>query len=185
MRSSLPAAIALVLAAVDLIAGGGAVARFAPQLTPIQSVMVVGGLRLLGHLTLFGSITFFARQVILEAEGILKRRQAKKPRPATAKRSAKSDVARESAGDEKRGATVDAGKPRATQTAPRTDLDGPKPSPAVRPATAPRADSAERQPPRPHTPERAASRDEDEDDTVGGLTRAERKRLKRQQRQGN
>ena len=76
--------------------------------------------------------------------------------------------------------------------APRTDLDPPpaRQSSTVKAPAAPRADAAIRPESRPGAAERALVEDDDDDtddgplDQYAGLSRAERKRLKRQQRQG-
>ncbi len=150
---------------------------------PSLNVMLFVGLKLLGQLTILAAHGTYARYVLLDAHGLLPARD--KAEAGTARRRRKRG---DDAGDETGEATKSA-------TPARTDLDPPviAPQPAAETAAKPAAarpplagfvkssaSAAARDP--------SSSSDDDENDadddnsTNQGLTRAERKRLKRERK---
>jgi hypothetical protein len=196
MRRCVLASLMLATAAAALIAGPAIAGALTPGLPGAQSVMLTGGLRLVGHLCLLSAVALYARHVILEAEGLVKSRARKRPRGEKSKRRVKA-TADDDAEPGIASPTGGAAKPRVAGP-PRTDLETGKASAQsagqpsaqsstqARPVTAARSDFADRQPPRPHSLERREpAGDEDDQRDSSGLTRAERKKLKRQQRQAS
>ncbi len=173
MSGSMLAGFALLTATIDLL-GLATLSLWSPwNLESRQAVMAIAGLQMLGHGLLLGSVVLYARHVILEAEGRITRAAKKAPRPAKRKK-----MTAESKQEAKAAAESNHKPAHATPT--RTDLD-----PAQRPSPAKtqtlRHDPAEDR--RSHSS--SDDDDDDSDDDNRSLTRAERKRLRRQQRQSS
>lgn len=180
IRHNRLASVLLVLAAADLVALAtlGLWSRW--DLSPPRLVMLLAGLRMSGHLLLLVAIALYARHVILDAEGRLKRK--KKP-GKSAKRKRRSGPDAKSA-EEASGAPANS----AGSSGVKHMIDGPHKMPG---APTQRSDAGSSGPRpnfnRPETAAKpstaatssAASTEDDEEDDDRGMTRAERKRLKR------
>lgn len=195
VRRSLPASLLLVLAAADLLALATLPLWSRWDLTVAPAVMLVAGLRMAGHLLLLASVGLYARHVILEAEGRLGRPAAKSPQRAKRKRKAAAAADGEAAD----GSSEKVSEKSGAKSAGKVYTDPPHKTPGPHSQrsdsesasrTAARANSS-----RPESPadrkmaSSAASSDPQSDNEDGdgdtddrGMTRAERKRLKRMQR---
>ncbi len=187
VRHSLLASTVLLLAAGDLLCVA-TVHLWAPtDLSVPRAVMLLSGLRMAGHLLVLTGITLYARHVILDAEGRLKKRLRKGAKPAKRKRRAAPNE-NNSAETGKKTAKPTVDSPHKSPGPPnhRTDLEtAPRLTATARPNAVRPEPSAERKTANPSSPQRPASdEDDDNDDAIDsrGMTRAERKRLRRQQR---
>jgi hypothetical protein len=184
VRHSLLASIVLLLAAGDLLCVATVHLWPPTDLSAPRAVMLLSGLRMAGHLLLLAGTTLFARHVILDAEGRLKKRREKGAKPPKRKRRAASNES-ETADAGKKTARPAIDSPHKTPGPPnhRTDLEtAPRPTATARLNAARPELPAERKTASPQRP--AADEDDDNDDATDGrgMTRAERKRLRRQQR---
>jgi hypothetical protein len=169
-------------------------------LNPESQTMLVAGLTLTGQWTILWAHMAYARHVLLDAHGLLAPRVAA-TRPRLAKRTRKVAATRDSVNDaavaesSPRGNAATARRPAGeTMSAERQANDSAtapaKAAMAAKPAVSPGAAPSAK----PVSPAKAASQadvrlgvhdddDESDDDSSDrGLSRAERKRLKRQQR---
>jgi hypothetical protein len=183
------ATFVLALATLQLLLAATAGEWLTIKLNSAEGVMLLGGLRMGGHLLLFCAASLYARHVILDAEGRIKPRAKAAAAPKRKRREKPvADEAEPATPSAKTAANVDPPqKPRGPVNVPRTDLDPPRVAASVRPTARP--EPADRPTARPSVVERGSADDDDSDDDdsqnqYAGLTRAERKRLKRQQRQG-
>lgn len=146
--------------------------------------MAAAGCRMLGHLLLLTSIGLYARHVMLDAEGLLPVRRRKR------RVEKKSPLGEEQPGDGR--TRIDPSQSLKPHAAPRTDLPSVKSSAAVDKPAAVRPATASARPEGPlasriHRPAAASDDDDhegDDDDSSAArqLSRAERKRLKRELR---
>ncbi len=152
--------------------------KFLDLTDPALLVMVAVGLKLLGQLTILAAHVSYARYVLLDAHGLL---------PARGKTDASQPRRRR-----KRGETAeDDGGTAKPASAARTDLDPPLIS-AKQPAAAgvaAKSDSGSEKKPlfsKPTAPAAKLADDDDDDDEDSaanqGLSRAERKRLRRERK---
>lgn len=183
IRHNRLASVLLVVAAADLIALATLGLWSCWDLSPPRPVMLLAGLRMGGHVLLLAALALYARHVILDAEGRLKRK--KKPGKGTKrKRKTEADSAAAGVDGESSGAA-------ASKAGSKLVVDGPHKMPgaptqrsesdsrlaAARPNSG-RQEAAE---PRASASATGSTADEDDNDEDGdrGMTRAERKRLKR------
>jgi hypothetical protein len=144
------------------------------------AVMLKAGARMVGQLLVWWSVVAYARHVVLDADGllpvVLRKARPKKPKkvkpPADEKASSSS-------------AMVDPPQKPKPHTAPRTDLDPVHKTVTSSTRTATAEPTKKELPARPALAVKAAvSRDDDDGDEdtsdQRGLTRAERKRLRRE-----
>ena len=145
---------------------------------PAHAVMFRVGFQLLGYLLLLVGTMLFARHVLLDVEGKLPERKPKKAKPPKVKKAKpekrKSPEAETAAATAR--AVVDPPQRPKPHIGTRTDLDSkPRPAPVPRPTFVPS---------KPIPPVSSQEDDEDEDDDnstdLRNLSRAERKRLKRE-----
>jgi hypothetical protein len=160
VRHSTLALMAITFATVFFAAPQSALVRGnLGTLAETQPGLLILGGTLIGQLMLLLGISLYARHILLEATGVIRPKQRKTTRKVAAKSSIAPSQASDSAVHE---------RPKL-----RTDLA----PPAVASRTEVKGSHYE------------ADSDEDEDDEnsaeFGGLSRAERKKLKRQQRQSN
>ena len=161
-------ALATIVLAVASWCAGLTIQLAAAQLTNIPAALVAETLKLFGHLLLLTGVTLYARHVILHAQGLLSTRE-QKPRKVRAKKEAKPAAASNGAqvaridpahpatnGGDKRIHAADATKPAVT---PHSHL-------AAASSAADRDDDL--------------SDDDESNDRNRKLTKADRKRLRKQ-----
>ncbi len=157
------------LGAVEWLLASTGVGRLTPEL-PARQVMLAVGLRLLGQLTILAAHIAYARYVLLDAHGLLNGRAKTDSSQARRRKTAEK--------------ALDTTVPAKAAIAARTDLDPPTlgAQPPAALATAETPDSAS--PAKLFSKSTLDSSDEQDDDSDGsqGLTRAERKRLRRERK---
>ncbi len=154
--------------------------------SPTLTIMLAVGLKLFGQLTILAAHTAYARYVLLDAHGLLPARGAAEP-SGTRRRRKRG----EAAADEE----AQSGETTKSTAPARTDLDPPLIAARQSATTAPSRSEADRPVTasfaRPAATAAASSSqpsdsdgDEDDDDAAAnrGLTRAERKRLRRERK---
>ncbi|HTU25027.1 MAG TPA: hypothetical protein VMF30_06500 [Pirellulales bacterium] len=193
MRRSILSLVLFWAGGLAWLAGALTPALAGETVGPQSLAMLVAGLTLTGQWTILWSHLAYARHVLLDAHGLIEpRTSVARPRLArrTRKAAEKAEAASESSAH--RGAAAQRREERETPAAQRAATSAAShaaPAPAkaavaIKPAATPAAKSTA-----PAKPAAAAVRigtdeedDEDDDASDRGLSRAERKRLKRQQR---
>ena len=154
--------------------------------SPTLTIMLAVGLKLLGQLTILAAHTAYARYVLLDAHGLLPARGAAEPSGTRRRREARRGCGRRGRGKRRNnqihrtgahrsGSAVNRRAQSATTALARSEAERPTTASFARPAATAASTSSQSS---------DSDDDEDDDDAAAnrGLTRAERKRLRRERK---
>lgn len=153
-----------LLAAVACYGSAAWLVVSSPLAQPLQAAMALSLATSLGHLLLLMSLTVYARRVLLEARGLLAVKKKVK-KPAAAKKKPKASKAGAESG---RKLKIDPPHNQTAAKTKRTDVDAAPAPPAAEPESQPAEDDV-------HGPAEGSPE-------WNGLSRSERKRLKKLRR---